>query len=75
MEVMVPLMVLVAGYVLMLIIDVVGDCIVRIIRCHVRLQNKVRGADGTTVGGSNGVVWAMDGSFAAGVECFPEQSE
>ena len=43
---MVPLMLLVGGYIIMLIVDAVGDCVVRITRFHQRLESKVRGGNG-----------------------------
>ena len=39
--VMVPLMLLVGGYLVMQVVDIVGDCIVRLVRCHLGLRNKV----------------------------------
>ena len=38
---MVPLMLLMGGYLVMQVVDIVGDCIVRLVRCHLGLRNKV----------------------------------
>ena len=39
--VMVPLMLLVGGYLLLMLVDIVGDRVVHVIRFYRRLENKV----------------------------------
>lgn len=41
-SVMVPLMLLVGDYLLLMLVDIVGDCVVHVIRFYRRLENKAR---------------------------------
>ena len=43
--VMVPLMLLVGGYVMLMIVDIVGDFVVVCFNCHKDLESKVNDAD------------------------------